>query len=46
MQERARLHVALVKQEDEVNSRAVIQRLTVLDEKLGEIATHLQTKNK
>ena len=45
MQGRAKLHAVLGEQEDEVSSSTVTQRLTVLKEKLGEIATHLWTKN-
>ena len=44
MQRRAKLHTALGKQEDEVSSSTVAQRLTVLEEKMGEIVAHLQAK--
>ena len=46
MQGRVKLHAVLSKQEDKVSSSTVAQQLTTLKEKLGEIATHLQTKNK
>ena len=36
----------LGKQEDDVSSSIIAQQLTALEEKLGEIATHLQTKKR
>ena len=44
MQGRAKLHAMLGKQEDKVSSSTVAQYLTVLEKKLGVIATHLWTK--
>ena len=44
MQGRAKLPAALGKQEDEISSSTIAQQLTVLEEKLGEIVTHLRTK--
>ena len=45
MQGRGKLYTALGEQEDKVSSSTVAQCLTVLEEKLGKIAVHLQAKN-
>ena len=41
MQGKVKLHAVLGEQEDEVSSSIVAQWLKVLEEKPGEIATHL-----
>ena len=46
MQGQAKLHAALGNLEVEISSSTVAQWLTALEDKLGEIAIHLQTKNK
>ena len=39
------MHAVLGEQEDKVSSSTVAQQIAVLEEKLGEIAAHLRTKN-